>query len=154
PALAAADVPTASVALPAGSRTQTASAPSAGGVYWDSGSLNRALIHASTSASLHPTVIGDFTVLALAYEAALAALGWAVLHLQAGRTTEVKEVAGGMGWIFEAKGIAGEGLAAPSFFCAAAMQEPAPIEMAKQVTAEIEKARRSASLSPALRPLS
>jgi hypothetical protein len=94
-------------------------------------------------------VIGDFTALALAYEAALAALDLAVLHLQAGRTTEVKELAGGMRWIFKAKGIAREGLAALSLFCAAARQETVTIELTKQVIAKIEKAQRSASPPPA-----
>jgi hypothetical protein len=63
-----------------------------------------------------------FTDLPLPYEAALAALDLAVLHLEAGRTAEVKELAEAMGGIFKAKGITREALAALSCFCEAAQQ--------------------------------
>jgi transcriptional regulator with XRE-family HTH domain len=81
----------------------------------------------------------------LPYEAALASLDLAGLYLQAGRTAEVKELAGAMGEIFRAKGIAREALAALSLFCDAARQERATVDLAKRVIAEVEKARRSAS---------
>jgi hypothetical protein len=92
--------------------------------------------------SLFREVMQSFIAEALPYEAALAALDLAVLYLKEGRTAEVKELAGAMGGIFQAKGIAREALAALSLFCEAAKQETATVELAKQVIAEVERARR------------
>jgi transcriptional regulator with XRE-family HTH domain len=85
-----------------------------------------------------------FTDHKLAYSAALSSLDLAVLWLNAGRTAEVRELAVAMGWIFKAQGIDREALAALKLFCDAARQESATVELARQVAAEIEKARRSA----------
>ena len=90
-------------------------------------------------------VIRDFTDRELPYEAALASLDLAVFELQAGRTAEVARLAFGMRWIFEAKGIVREALAALTLFCEAARQEAATVELAKRVIAEMEKAQRSPS---------
>jgi transcriptional regulator with XRE-family HTH domain len=91
-------------------------------------------------------VRGEFTARDLPYDAALASLDLAVLWLQAGgRTAEVRELALAMGWIFQAKKIGREALAALSLFCEAARQESATVEMARRVIAEIEKTARSAS---------
>jgi tetratricopeptide (TPR) repeat protein len=94
-------------------------------------------------------VIREFTALELAYEAALASLDLAMLWLKAGRMTEVQGLALGMGWIFQAQGIAREALAALSLFCEAAQLETATVEMAKQVAVEIERAQ----VRPPLREL-
>jgi hypothetical protein len=72
-----------------------------------------------------------------------------VLLLKAGRTVEVKELALTMGWIFKAKGIDREALAALQLFCDAARQEAATVDLTRRVIAEIEQARRSA---PPLEP--
>lgn len=85
----------------------------------------------------------DFTARELAYDAALSSVDLAVLWLEAGRTLEVKELAMAMGWIFSAKGIHREALAALRLFTDAARQENATAEMARQVVIEIEKVRRS-----------
>ncbi len=87
----------------------------------------------------------DFTARELAYDAALSSLDLAVLWLEAGQAAEVKELAVAMSWIFRAKGIHREALAALSLFSDAACQENATVELARQVGFEIEKARRSAS---------
>ncbi len=50
-----------------------------------------------------------------------------------------------MGWIFEAKKIDREALAALSLFCKAARQESATVELTRRVIAEIEKTTRAAS---------
>jgi hypothetical protein len=86
----------------------------------------------------------DFAARELPYDAALASLDLAVLWLQAGRTAEVKTLAVAMGWIFKAKGIQGEALAALRLFCEAARREGATVELARKVIAQIEQARRSA----------
>ncbi len=85
----------------------------------------------------------DFTARELAYDAALSSLELAVLWLEAGRTVEVKELAVAMGWIFKAKGVHREALAALRLFFDAAREENATAGLARQVVAEIEKVRRS-----------
>jgi tetratricopeptide (TPR) repeat protein len=85
----------------------------------------------------------DFREHKLPYEAALSSLDLAVLLLQGRRTAEVKQLAVAMAWIFEAKGITREALAALSFFCDAARQEIATVELTRKAIADVEKARRS-----------
>jgi tetratricopeptide (TPR) repeat protein len=86
----------------------------------------------------------DFRAHKLPYEAALSSLDLAVLLLQGGRTAEVKELAATMGWIFKAKGITREALAALSVFCAAAREEIATVEQARKAIRDVEEAQRSA----------
>ncbi|HSS79087.1 MAG TPA: hypothetical protein VLV54_20365, partial [Thermoanaerobaculia bacterium] len=80
----------------------------------------------------------------LPYEAALSSLDLAVIWLKAGRNAEVAQLAVGMKWIFEAKGIEREALAALRLFCEAAEREAATVELARRVIADLETARRSA----------
>jgi hypothetical protein len=86
----------------------------------------------------------DFTARDLPYEAALSSLDLAVLLLEAERPAEVRNLALAMKWIFQAKKIDREALAAFRLFCEAAAQETATIELARRVIAEVERARRSA----------
>jgi tetratricopeptide (TPR) repeat protein len=86
----------------------------------------------------------DFTVRGLPYEVALSSLDLALLWLRAGRRKEVRDLALAMAWIFKAKKIHREALAALSLFCEAAKQEAATVELTQQVIAEIERVRRSA----------
>jgi len=65
-----------------------------------------------------------------------------VVWLERGRTAEVRELALGMTWIFQAKGIAREALASLTLFCEAARQEAATVELARKVSTEIEKVQR------------
>jgi transcriptional regulator with XRE-family HTH domain len=88
----------------------------------------------------------DFTVIELPYEAALSSLDLAVLWLEQGRPAQVRELAVGMVWIFSAKGIDREALAALALFCEAARQETATVELGRRVIADIEKVRRLATL--------
>jgi transcriptional regulator with XRE-family HTH domain len=92
-------------------------------------------------------VRGVFTARELPYDAALASLDLAVLWLKEDRTTEVRDLALAMGWIFKAKGIDREALAALSLFCEAAWQESATAELARSAIKRIEKARRSVSVN-------
>jgi hypothetical protein len=77
------------------------------------------------------------------YHAALSSLDLAVLYLKAGHTVKVRELAFAMGWIFKAKGIHREALAALSLFCDAAKQENATVELARQVMAEVQRRMRT-----------
>jgi tetratricopeptide (TPR) repeat protein len=87
----------------------------------------------------------EFTDRELPYDAALSSLDLGLLWLKAGRTAEVRELALAMGWIFRAKGIDREALAALSLFCEAAKRESATVELARHTLIVIERVRRSAS---------
>ncbi|HEY3566474.1 MAG TPA: helix-turn-helix transcriptional regulator [Thermoanaerobaculia bacterium] len=86
----------------------------------------------------------DFTARGLPYDAALASLELAALYLEEGRTSEVRNLARAMGWIFNAQGIAREALAALTFFLDAAQRETATVDLARRITAELERTRASA----------
>lgn len=92
-------------------------------------------------------VLAAFTEQELAYEAALAGLDLAELRLSSGHTAEVRELAAGMAWIFNAKGIAREALVALKLFAEAARQERATVELTRRVAEEIERAGRGARAS-------
>jgi transcriptional regulator with XRE-family HTH domain len=87
----------------------------------------------------------DFTTRELPYDAALSSLDLAVLWLKACRAAEVRELTVAMRWIFKAKGIDREALAALRLFCDAAEEERATVDLARRVITNIERARRSAS---------
>jgi tetratricopeptide (TPR) repeat protein len=89
-------------------------------------------------------VSGDFTDRKLPYEAALSSLDLAVIWLTAGRNGDVAHLAVGMRWIFDAKGIEREALAALRLFCEAAEREVATVELARRTVAQIETAKRTA----------
>jgi tetratricopeptide (TPR) repeat protein len=90
-------------------------------------------------------VRSEFTAHELPCEAALASLDLAVLWLERGRTGDVNELAVSLGWIFKAKGIAREALAALALFCEAARKEAATVELTRRVIADVEKVLRLAS---------
>jgi tetratricopeptide (TPR) repeat protein len=114
-------------------------------VRWVEGSLRVGLGERLEAMAIFVEVQREFTRLRLPYDAALVSLELAVLWLEAGRTAEVRELALEMAWIFKAKGIAREALAALRLFCDAAERDAATLELALQVRADIEMARRSAS---------
>ena len=86
-----------------------------------------------------------FTELKLPYEGALSSLELAMLRLNEGRTAEVRALAVAMAWIFKAKGIRREALAALQLFREAAKRDAATLELARRAVDEIEALRRSAS---------
>ncbi|HEX6862223.1 MAG TPA: hypothetical protein VF414_05360, partial [Thermoanaerobaculia bacterium] len=83
----------------------------------------------------------DFTAREIAYDAALVSLDLAVLHLEEGRTREVRSLARQMMWIFTSQKIHREALAALRLFCEAAEREQATAALARQVADYLEKAR-------------
>ncbi|HWM93490.1 MAG TPA: hypothetical protein VN493_22200 [Thermoanaerobaculia bacterium] len=90
-------------------------------------------------------VCEDFTARKHPYDAALSGLDLALLKLEAGFTTDAKWVAVRLAWIFDSKKIRREALAALRIFYDAAMQEAATVELTRQVIADIERTRHSAS---------
>ena len=88
----------------------------------------------------------EFTARQLPYDAALACLDLAVLWLEVGRTAEVRELTMGMAWIFEAKKIHREALAALRLFTEAARREAATVELARRAIAELKREGLASSL--------
>ena len=91
-------------------------------------------------------VCRSFAERELPYDAALASLDLAVLWLAAGRTAEVRELAVGMAWIFEAQGIHREALAALTLFCEAAQQESATVDLARRIGKYLGRAQHDPEL--------
>jgi tetratricopeptide (TPR) repeat protein/DNA-binding XRE family transcriptional regulator len=87
----------------------------------------------------------------LLYDAALAGMDLALLHLGQGHTQEVKSLALRMETIFASLGIEREALAALLVFCEAARREEATVDLARQTAEVIEKVRRGQS-PPLLEP--
>src|SRR5436305_5382153 len=113
-------------------------------VRWLASKIDAGLGRAQEAISGLEQVRRDFTVRDLPYEAALSSLDLAVLWLRAGRRAEVRSLALALGWIFKAKKIHREALAALRLFCEAAKGDAVTIELTQQVIAEIETVRRSA----------
>jgi transcriptional regulator with XRE-family HTH domain len=82
----------------------------------------------------------------IAFDAALASLELAVLHLEEERTAEVKTLAEEMFWIFKAQGVQKEALAALRLFYDAATKEAATAELARQLVDYLTRARRNPGL--------
>lgn len=87
-----------------------------------------------------------FTAREIAYDAALVSLDLAVLHLEEGRTREVRSLARQMMWIFTSQKIHREALAALRLFCEAAEREQATAALARRVADYLEKARHNPEL--------
>ena len=111
---------------------------------WLQAKVAAGLGHTEEAITRLEQVSRDFTAHELAYEAALSSLDLCMLWLRTGRSDEVKRLAVAMGWIFTAKGIDREALQALAFFCEAAKQEAATVELVWQAIVEIETARPSA----------
>jgi tetratricopeptide (TPR) repeat protein len=82
----------------------------------------------------------------LAYNYALVALDLAALHLDLGRTAEVRALAEEMLWIFRAQGIEREALSALKLFCDAAKKERATAEQARRLVRFLSRAQHDPEL--------
>jgi transcriptional regulator with XRE-family HTH domain len=74
------------------------------------------------------------------YHAALVSIELAILHLDAGRTADARDLADQMLWIFKAQRVSREALAALRLFCQAAASDALTAELARHVFAEMERA--------------
>jgi transcriptional regulator with XRE-family HTH domain len=82
----------------------------------------------------------------LAFDYALVSLELALILLHQGRTAEVNTIAGEMLWIFRTQRVEREALAALQFFCDAARQETATVELTRQVVKFLYRAKHDPEL--------
>jgi len=87
-----------------------------------------------------------FTANQIAYDAALASLEVVVLHLEQGRTGEVRNLAEEMLWIFKGQGVHQEALAALRLFYEAARKEEVSADLVRRLVQYLLKARDNPEL--------
>jgi tetratricopeptide (TPR) repeat protein len=88
----------------------------------------------------------EFAERGMAYDMALATLELTALHLQEGRTAEVKRLSVEIARIFRAQNVPREALAALLFFQKAAERESATARLAREIAAFLEKQRTDPGL--------
>ncbi|MBW8876162.1 MAG: helix-turn-helix transcriptional regulator [Acidobacteria bacterium] len=115
-------------------------------VLWLEGRIAAGLRRTDEAVSALEQVRKDFAALGIAYDAALASLDVAVLHLELGRAAEVKTLAREMAPIFQAQGVHLEALAALKLFCDAAEQEIATAQWTRRLIIFLERARNNPDL--------
>ena len=115
-------------------------------VAWLSGRIAAGRGRKEEARAAFEKVVGDFSRLGNAYDTALVSLDLALLHLEAGRAAEVRELAARMVWIFGAQRVHREALAALALFCKAAESETATVELVRRVLDYLERARRDPEL--------
>ena len=91
-------------------------------------------------------VRAGFAAEGIAYDTALATLELAIVHLQQGRTREVKALVRQMAPIFKAQGVHREALAALKLFCEAVETEAVTVELARRVVEYLYRARHQPEL--------
>jgi transcriptional regulator with XRE-family HTH domain len=109
-------------------------------VRWLSGWVAGGLGRRDEARSAFEQVRDEFEARRNGFDAALVSLELAVLHLEDGRTGEVRELAKALAWVLREKGIKREALAALRLFCQAAQQETATLQQARLVLVALEKA--------------
>ena len=87
-------------------------------------------------------VFAEFVAHELPYDAALAGMDLAVLHLEQGHTRQVMALAQRMERVFVSLRIEREALSALLVFCAAARREEATVELARKTAEVIEQVQR------------
>lgn len=100
---------------------------------WLRGRIDAGLGRAAEGRAAFDQVRRDFEKRGMAYDYALVSLERAELDLREGRNAEVRALAEEMAWIFKAKGIHREALAALTLFRTAAAREQATAELARRM---------------------
>lgn len=100
---------------------------------WLRGRIEAGLGRAAEGRAAFDQVRRDFETRGMAYDYALVSLERAELDLREGRNAEVRALAEEMAWIFKAKGIHREALAALTLFRTAADREQATAELARRM---------------------
>ncbi len=113
---------------------------------WLEGRVAAGLGRGAEAAEAFSQVRAGFADLGIAYDAALATLELAVVHLEQGRTREVRTLARQMAPIFKAQGVHRGALAALKLFCEAAETEAATVELARRVREYLYRAQHNPKL--------
>jgi transcriptional regulator with XRE-family HTH domain len=109
---------------------------------WLSGQIHAGNGRIEEAEAAFDQVLGEFTGLELAYDAALAGLELSVLYLEQERPAEVRRLARALVWIFDAEGVDEETLKALTVFREAVERETVTAELARQLAANLARARR------------
>jgi hypothetical protein len=117
------------------------------GAHWQEGRVEADQARRTEAAGILTHARTEFVDRGIGYNAALVSMELAVLHLEEGRTGEVKTLAREMAPIFQAQGVHRETLAALRLFCEAAEREAVTLELARRLVHYLERAR----LDPGLR---
>jgi tetratricopeptide (TPR) repeat protein len=110
---------------------------------WIAARLDSSLGRTVKAVSALKQVFDDLIAHSLPYDAALAGMDLAVLHLEEGHTLEVMALAKRMERVFVSLGIEREALSALLVFCEAARREEATVELARRTAEIIEKVQRT-----------
>lgn len=114
---------------------------------WMAARLDSSLGRTSKAAAALEQVFEDLLAHTLPYDAALAGMDMAVLHLEQGLSREVMALALRIEKVFVSLGIEREALSALLVFCEAARHEEATVELARQTAEVLERVRREQSPS-------
>jgi tetratricopeptide (TPR) repeat protein len=115
-------------------------------VDWLEGKIHAGLGRAAEAQAAFERVQRWFRDEKLAYEHALVSLDLALVHLEAGRTAEVRRLAREMLSIFRGEGVHREALAALRLFCDAAQRDAATVELARRVSRYLERVQHAPGL--------
>jgi len=88
----------------------------------------------------------EFASRGIAYDVALVSLELARLHLEEGRTAEVRSLARQMMWIFSAQGVPEGVLAALKIFCEAAERDAVTLDLARRLAEYLFRAQNNPNL--------
>ncbi len=113
---------------------------------WLEARVAAGLGRAAEAVAAFSQVRAGFADQGIAYDAALVTLELALVHLQQGRTGEVKALARQMTPIFKAQGVHQGALAALTLFCEAAEKEAATVELARRVVKYLYRAQHQPAL--------
>ena len=115
-------------------------------VRWLEGRIAAGLLQHEEARAALEEVQRAFVKRQVAYDSALVSLELAILHLEDGRTKEVRALAEQMLWILTGEGVHREALAALSLFRQAAESETLTVQWARQIRDYLERARSDTRL--------
>jgi len=113
---------------------------------WLEARVAAGLGRATEAVAAFSQVRAGFADQGIAYDVALVTLELALVHLQQGRTGEVKALARQMTPIFKAQGVHQGALAALKLFCEAAEKEAATVELTRRVVVYLYRAQHQPAL--------
>ncbi len=110
-------------------------------VAWLSARVDAGMGHSESARAALAEVRDDLVRRRDALDAAIVSLEIAVIDLAAGRTAQVKALAGEMAWIFSSEGFERDALVALQLFCKAALRETVTLAQAQALIARLQKSQ-------------